>query len=194
MHLTPEQENDLIEELREPLERFAGAFCAKYNGGSPVDYDDAVQECVIVLLGHIRSVESMDKLAPLPFRDMHHAMCVHALGYLPVSVPRRTSNFTSMINSVQTGCSMEDLMEDGFDPEGGTENGYAEVDEKLSFDRFLRDLSDEDRMIVLCMMDARDATSASKALGMHKSTLSRKLAILKRKYLTDCIKIGGTAA
>lgn len=192
MQLSQEQEQRLIDEYQETLECFAASFCAKYNGGTRIDMDDAVQECIIVLLAHIRSVDSADHILPLPFRDMHHALCVHALGYLPLTVPRRTTNFSGVINTVQTANSLEDMIEDGFDVTGGCAGGYEEVDEMESFARFLDDLSDENRRIVQCMMRTKHASAASQVLGIHKSTLSRRLAKLKEKYLNDCK--GGTAA
>ena len=192
MQLSHEQEQRLIDEYQYALERFAASFCIKYNGGTRIDLDDALQECVIVFLSHIRSIDSMDRVLPLPFRDMHHALCVHALGCLPLTVPRRTTNFTGVINTVHTASSVEDMMEEGFDFTGGFAGGYAEVEERESFARFLKDISEEDRRIVLCMMTEKNATAASQALGLHKSTLSRRLARLKEKYLNDCK--GGTAA
>lgn len=192
MQLSQEQEQRLIDEYQDVLARFAAGFCAKYNGGTRIDLDDALQECIIVFLGHLRAVDSVDHILPIPFRDMHHALCVHALGCLPLSVPRRTTNFTGVINTVQTASSLEDMMEEGFDMTGGYAGGYAEVEERESFARFLSDLSDDDCRIVFGMMEAHHASDASKALGIHKSTLSRRLAKLKDKYLNDCK--GGTAA
>lgn len=194
MFLTQDQERTLIEQYYDTIKRYAFSFCAKYNGGKPLDPDDALQECIIVFLNHIRTAESEDKIMPLPFRDMQHALCVHALGNLPVSVPRRTSNFTAVINNIPAAGSLEDMLEEGFDVSGGLAGGYTEIEEKAAFERFLRDLSDEDRALIRHMANSVSISDASRAVGMNKSTLSRRLAVLKAKYLTDCNKMKGSVA
>lgn len=194
MHLTPDQEQNLIMEFYDVIKKYAANFCSKYNGGTPIDVDDATQECTVVFLNHIRSVDSADQIRPLPFRDMQHALCLHALGRLPVSVPRRTSNFTGVIKQVPTAGSLESMIEEGLDVSAGLAGGYTEVEEKASFDLFFHELSDEDRALIRCMANANSISEAGKALGVHKSTLSRRLAALKAKYLKDCKKIGGNVA
>ena len=194
MQLTPDQEQNLLSEFYDVLKTYAVSFCNRYNGGSPIDPDDALQECVIVFLKHIRKVDSEDLIRQLPFRDMQHALCVHALGRLPLSVPRRTTNFTSLINGVQTAGSFEDMLDGGFDVSGDFSGDYTEVEEKASFERFMSELSAEDLRLIHCMMSSKSISDAGKVLGVHKSTLSRRLAILKAKYLKDCKKIGGNVA
>ena len=191
MNLSPEQEQDLLSRYAALLMSVASKFYFRYNGKSKIDLDDCLQECRIVFLAHIRRVESEDQILPLPYRDFMHAMCVQVLGFLPTSVPRRTTGFRHTIENANDAGSVDAMMEEGFDVSAGLATGYAEVDESVSFGQFFSELTPYDQRILLSMLSNGRMADVAADLGVDKSTVSRHLAHLKRKYLADCKTMGG---
>lgn len=195
MNLSPEQENALLTEFQPVLMSVVLRFCDRYTGaGRALDVDDCLQECAIVFLRHIRMVADEEHIWPLPFLDFQNALCQLVLGAMPCSVPRRTAGFRRILNSFGESRSLDAMLEDGFDVTGGVPQSFSEVDEGVSFDQFLSGLSDQDREVVFAMLRCGSVTEAGADLGVHKSTVSRTLARLKKKYLADCDNMNGGSA
>ncbi|MBR4655780.1 MAG: sigma-70 family RNA polymerase sigma factor [Oscillospiraceae bacterium] len=195
MNLSPEQENALLTEFQPILMSVALRFCNRYSGaGRTLDVDDCLQECAIVFLRHIRMVADEEHICPLPFLDFQNALCKLVLGAMPCSVPRRTAGFRRMLTDFGESGSLDAMLEDGFDVTGGVPIDFSEVDERISFDRFLSEISEGDREIIDAMLRCGSVTGAGAELGVHKSTVSRTLARLKKKYLADCDNMNGGSA
>ena len=195
MNLSPEQENALLTEFQPVLMSVVLRFCDRYTGaGRALDVDDCLQECAIVFLRHIRMVEDEEHIWPLPFLDFQNALCRLVLGAMPCSVPRRTAGFRRILNSFGESRSLDAMLEDGFDVTGGVPQSFSEVDEGVSFGQFLSGLSDQDREVVFAMLRCGSVTEAGAELGVHKSTVSRTLARLKKQYLADCDNMNGGSA
>lgn len=195
MNLSPAKENELLIEYRPILMSVVLHFCDRYSGsGATLDVDDCFQECAIVFLRHIRMVEDEEHIWPLPVLDFQNALCRFVLGTMPCTVPLRTAGFRRVLNSFGEFRSIDAMLEDGFDITGGVPQSFSEVDEGVSFGQFLSGLSDQDREVVFAMLRCGSVTEAGAELGVHKSTVSRTLARLKKKYLADCDNMNGGSA
>ena len=195
MNLSTAQENAILSEYLPVLVSVSHRFCNRYTGYGRLDFEDCLQECCIVFLKHLRTVDTEEHIWPLPFRDFHHALCLLVLGTMPCSVPRRTAGFRAMLDNTGDAGSLDGMLENGIDVTGYLPSTFTEVDERLSFERFLAGLSDQDRAIVDAMMRCGSITEASQLLGVNKSTVSRNLARMKSQYLADCTSMnGGNAA
>lgn len=197
MLLTSLQEESLIRKYYGLLFSIASRFYYKTSVTHKFDLEDYVQECVMVFLGHIRSVDSEEKVLPLPTRNMLHAMCVLALGEFPVTVPKRTTDFSRMLSTFRNEVSIDKLMESKAEPAdeapdtewdiGDTASSdYADVDEMLSYEAFANRLKPEDRDILNAMTNSATMKEVAELFHMDKSTLSRKISRLRKKYLSEC--------
>ena len=187
MLLTPQQEESMIREYYGLLFSIANKFFSRNSAARKLDLEDYVQECVVVFLGHIRSVDSKEKVLPLPMRSMHHAMCLLILGELPVTVPGKTTDFSKMVSIFKNAGSVDEMMENGWDPGGAVSLDYAAVDEMLSYEAFLNRQKPEDREILNAMAVSATMKEVAELLHMDKSTVSRKIRCLREKYLSECL-------
>lgn len=186
MQLTKEQEQEIVSSYYGLLYTIAKRFYSKAAEARKLDLEDYVQECLIVFLRHIRAVVDESQIFPLPSREMRHAMCVLALGELPVSVPDRTTDFSKLVSQYQSGDSLDELAELGWDPGGSVASEYSEVDERLSYEAFFAKQSPKDQQLLVAMTKHRTAKEAAAELGVNASTVCRRVAQLKSKYLLEC--------
>lgn len=195
MILTHDQEQALLTKYSSTISAIAWSYYARYCGNRRVEFDDVLQECLLVFLKHIRRIDSMDHLQPLPYRDFLHAVCAQIMAGLPASVPKRTTDFRRIMQTVGDGGSLDALMEDNFDIADPVAAGYSDVIELASLEKFLSEISEEDTELIMAMKSAGGSmTIAAERLGVNRSTISRKLAPLRKKYLRDCKKMGGNVA
>ncbi len=186
MLLTPQQEESMIQKYYGLLFSIASRFFNRNSAAHKFDLEDYVQECIMVFLGHIRSVDSEEKVLPLPMRNMHHAMCVLVLGELPVTVPGRTADFSRMVGTFKNAGSVDEMMENGWDPGGTVSLDYSAVDERVSYEAFLSRQKPEDVRILDAMANSATMKEVAELLHMDKSTVSRKVKGLREKYLSEC--------
>ena len=186
MLLTPLQEESLIREYYGLLFSIASRFFNRNSASHKFSLEDYVQECIIVFLGHIRSVDSEEKVLPLPTKSMHHAMCLLVLDELPVTVHGRTTDFSRMVGTFENAGSVDEMMETGWDPGGTVSLDYSAVDEKVSYEAFLSRQKPEDVRILNTMANSATMKEVAELLHMDKSTVSRKVKDLREKYLSEC--------
>lgn len=180
MKLTADQERDILAEYTGKLSAIANKFCR----GKSTSAEDCLQELYIVFLKHIRQAETAEEIACLPMMDFKHAMCKQVLNNLPVSVPMRTTEFKRIMETIQTAGDFEEITGDQIIL-AGTDAGYAEADERISFDTMWRELSAGDRETVTAMIETGSVTETARALGVNKSTVSRNLKRIRKTYLAE---------
>ena len=104
MLLTPEMENQLVEQNLPKIYRAVDNFMSRCNNVdyAPVQipYDDCVQEVSIAFLKYVRRCESADQLEKFPWYDALHALSEFVLRCQPVNVPISTKKFSSLIHSI----------------------------------------------------------------------------------------------
>ena len=188
MQLSRKQENEIVDQFRDLLRSISNRFYYVYNRreNRRFDMDDCFQEILIVFLKHLRRIESMENIYPLPFRDFKNAVCALVLRGLSVSVPRRTTDFTKLTNRVQDAGSVDEMLDSGSDFDGGFDMGYAEVEEKMAIESFMSHLSPEERDFLAICASCNTSAEAADVLGVHRSTVGRRLDALKGKYLAEC--------
>ena len=188
MRLTQDQEAELLRRYDGILRSVAARYYRKYYNSysGRFDFDDLLQEITIVFLKHIRDVDSEEKIWPIPTRDFMHAVCMQVLGSLPVSVPRRTTSFSSIVREHSDCASLDEICENGYELPGKTDHRYDDVVESMAFGQFYGEITPEDRRLLRVMARSGSATRAGEVLGIHRSSVARKLAPLKKKYLNDC--------
>ena len=192
MQLTNDQETLLLGQYSGFLRRVAYRYYYLFGGSGKyvIDFEDILQEVQIVFLKHLRAVESVEKISPLPMNDFRHAVCLHVLGKLPVSVPRRTSNFRSVVKTYERMPSLDKMMEDGWDISGSHDGSFEEVEENSVFHGFMSRIPPEDAKFLAAYAASHSLADAGAAVGVSKSTASRKLRELKQKYIEDTRKTG----
>lgn len=173
MELSADQEREIIQRYGDQLKMIAKKFCR----GRSTSEEDCLQELYIVFLKHIRKAERAEDIAVLPMMDFKHTMCKQVLSNLPVTVPMRTGDFRRRIESIRPAEDLKDI--------AGTEPGYSEAEERVSFAEMLRGLSDRDRMIIETMLSTGTMTETARALGVNKSTVSRSLKRIRETYITE---------
>lgn len=188
MQLSSEQENAYLSRYAHTLRTFTTGFCARFVGYGRLDAEDCFQEVCIAFLAHLRRVDSEEDVLPLPFYDFRHALCVAALSSMPCSAPKRTTSFSKMFTNHAYADSVDFLMENGEDITGQVAGEYGDVDEKLSFSKFLSEITPDEQKMLSAMAETGSMVEAGRLLGVHKSTVSRRLSALKSKYLEDCKK------
>lgn len=186
MVLSREQENSYLAEFYPTLRAYAISFCCRFISFGKLDLDDCIQELSIVLLAHIRSIDSEENLFPLPFRDFRHALCLLVLNAMPCTVPKRTVGFKEKLAQYGFSDSVDDLFERGVDFGDSSHLKYDEIDERLSFQQFLGEINDMDAEYIRQMSNTGSMTDSASILGVNRSTVSRRLSSLKQKYLSDC--------
>lgn len=188
MNLTADQEAKIVSDFYDVLRQISSRFYYVYNRrlNRRFDQDDCFQEILMVFLRHIRRVDAMEHICPLPFRDFKNAVCVLVMGGLPLSVPRRTSDFGRMTKEIKEAGSVDEMKDSGIDFDGGLDPGYVEAEEKLALEQFMTLLPQQDREFLSVFSACDTASQAAAVMGVHQSTVGRKLAALKFKYRSEC--------
>ena len=176
MKLSADQERDILEEYTGKLSAIAKKFCR----GKGTSAEDCLQELYIIFLKHIRQAEMAEDIARLPMMDFKHAMCIQVLRNLPVSVPMRTTDFKRITETIQTAGEWEEQI-----ILAGTDAGYSEAEERISFNTMWRELSAGDRETVSAMIETGSVKETARALGVNRSTVSRRLKRMRERYLTE---------
>jgi RNA polymerase sigma factor (sigma-70 family) len=191
MTLTPAEEGRLVSQYAAELRRISMPLYRTYRNkyGVGVTFDDVYQEVLIEFLYHIRNIESEDQIYPLPYFKFRLAVCRIIMRSLPVTVPIRTTDFSKRIREYSTCCSIDDMIERGYDFSGGIDRTYSEVNERVSFQKFLDECSYNDANILIAYRDLGNMAEVGKRLNINKSTVSRTIERLKKKYLADCRKM-----
>ena len=182
MKLSADQERDIIQQYTGRLRAIAEKFCR----GRSTSAEDCLQELYIIFLKHIRMAETAEDIARLPMMDFKHAMCEQVLNNLPVSVPKRTADFTAKAQAFIPAGSVEAMREAGRDFSAGDDNGYTETEERLSFETMWSNLTEGDRDTLTAMLSAGNMTATAQQLGVHKATVSRNLRRIRESYIAEC--------
>ena len=147
------------------------------NNSKLANEEDLYQECMLVLIQHLRSTESLENYNP-PIRDMINAMCRYTLGEQVVFVPKRTSDYTDRINTVYKAVdySFVDLDEDK------RENTTENVVMHMFFRDFISSLSGQDLEIVRLKLDGYRNREVAQKLGISDVNVTRKLKRIRVQY------------
>ena len=183
MKLTSEQEAQLIERydsyLWKIIHRFKGRD--KKNGfhrGGYQNLEDLHSECVLVFLNHIRSSETIEDFKKLPSFELLQAMCKYVLGEQVVSYPRRTSNFSSVMETVPCKVDDELLKKEATmvcDP-------FADVLDRIAFEEYFQSLSKEKQDVMTMKLKGFQNREIARKLNVSDSTVSRIMKALQQSY------------
>ncbi len=177
MELTAYQEEALVRQYDKVVWQTVHRFSRKMNGGYK-NKEDLHSECMIVLIQHFRSCESMEQIRKIPFRDMIHAMCNYVLGEQAVAYPKRTTNFKHVIDAADAKVEFtEGHLEKSFrqDPIGDS------VD-RIAFGEYVDTLSPQDQKIIAMKLRNYKNREIAETLGMTDVMVTRSLRRLLKRY------------
>ena len=183
MHLTPDQEAKLIEDNMVKIYRAVDNFTAK-AGSSPVsiDTEDFVSEVVIVFIKHIRSCETMEQINKFPWYDAMNAMSKLVLTLQPMTVPKKTKNFSKMIHMMPYTVSFDLLMSNGIDVDGLSRHWVEDKDLQMDFDDFMAEQDGSMNRIAAMKLSGMKQKKIASQFGVSEMAISKKFSKLRENY------------
>ena len=180
MKLDAYQEEQLIEKYDRLLWSIVHKFKRKMRKGFNNE-EDLHSECVLVLIQHIRSCNTMDEIKKIPVLTMTNAMCRYVLGEQILSYPRRTANFHNVMNKVNSKADYADVDKD----ESKRCDPTNDVIDGIDFKDFVNHLSQDDKKIIV--MKLRGHTNREIANDLNVSDVAMTRAIKKLRKFYDLI-------
>ena len=183
MHLTPEQEAQLLEDNKKKIYRAVDNFTAR-GSKSPVsiDTEDFVSEVTIVFLKHIRSCETMEQINRFPWHDAMHAMSELVLSFQPISVPKDTERFSSLIRSMPSTVSYEVMAVNGLDVDGMARHWVEDKELQMDFDDFMSTQDGAMRRLAAMKISGMNQRIVASQFGVSEPAISKKIHKLKQNY------------
>ena len=183
MVLTQDQEAKLIEENMVKIYRAVDNFTAKARGSIvSIDTDDFVSEVTIVFLNHIRACETMDQVNKFPWYDAMNAMSRLVLTFQPMSVPKRTVQFSQLIHQMPQTVSYEMMAVQGLDVDGMARHWVEDKETQMDFDDFMATQDDSYRRIAAMKIYGAKQREIASQFGVNEQAIANKLSRLKKNY------------
>lgn len=177
MNLTSCQEEQLIQQYDRLLWSIVHRFKRRNYGGYD-NREDLHSECVIVLLRHIRSCETMNDVKRIPIRDMINAMCRFVLGEQAVTYPQRTTDFSKIIKKAPHKTDYIAVDRDS----GQRRESLDDALDEIAFRDYLSTLSAQDRRIIQMKLEGKRNRDVAQAFGVTDVVITRTLKRLRKNY------------
>lgn len=183
MQLTPEREAELIELNMPKIYRAADNFTMRCKDPCVrLSYDDMVQQGAMAFLLYIRRCESEEQLNVFPWYDVIHAMCIHVLNSQPFSVPKCTSKFSQLINSIPKTISFEVAVCKGLEVDGMSKQWVSDKDTQIDFDDFMSAQDESIRRIASMKVYGMSNRKIGAQFGVSDVAISKRLDRLHKKF------------
>ena len=177
MKLDAYQEEQLIEKYDRLLWSIVHKFKRKMRKGFNNE-DDLHSECVLVLIQHIRSCNTMDEIKKIPVLTMTNAMCRYVLGEQVLSYPRRTSNFKNVMERMNGKVDYAEVDKDktkGYDPTN-------DAIDLIAFRDFFMNLSPTDQKIIVMKLKSHTNREIANDLNVSDVAMTRAIKKLRKFY------------
>lgn len=183
MQLSPEREAELIELNMPKIYRAADNFTMRCKDPSvSFSYDDMVQQGAMAFLLYIRRCETEEQLKVFPWYDAIHAMCIQVLNSQPFGVPKSTSKFSQLINSIPKTISYEVAVCKGLEVDGMSKHWVPDKDTQIDFDDFMSAQDESTRRIASMKVYGMSNRKIGAQFGVSDVAISKKLDRLHKKF------------
>ena len=183
MHLSPEREAELMELNLPKIYRAADNFTMRCKSPSvQFSYDDMVQQGAEAFLRYIRRCDSEEQLKVFPWYDAIHAMCIQVLNSQPLGVPKCTTRFSQLINSLPKTISYEVMVSKGIEIDGMSKHWVPDKETQIDFDDFMATQDESvQRMASMRFYGMSDRKIAAQ-FGVCDHTVNDRLNKLYQNY------------
>ena len=182
MQLSPEREAELMELNMPKIYRAADNFTMRCKDPSvQFSYDDMVQQGAMAFLLYIRRCDNEEQLKTFPWYDAIHAMCVQVLNSQPFSVPKRTSKFSQLINSIPKTISYEVAVSKGLEVDGMSKHWVPDKETQMDFDDFMSSQDESTRRIASMKVYGMSNRKIGAQFGVSDVAISKRLDRLHKK-------------
>ena len=176
MQLTPEREAELMELNMPKIYRAADNFTMRFKDPSvEFCYEDMVQQGAMAFLLYMRKCETEEDLKRFPWYDAIHAMCIHVLNSQPFSVPKRTENFSKLINSLPKTISYEVAVSNGLNVDGMSKHWVLDKDTQIDFDDFMSSQDESMRRIASMKVYGMSNRKIGAQFGVSHVAIGKKI-------------------
>ena len=184
MNLSPEREAQLIEENMPKIYRAVDNYRFRCKSGEAVcvDYSDFVQEVTIVFLNHIRKCNTEEEIDKFPWYDAMHAMSEYVLLSQPLSVPKSTKQFSTVINSIPHTVSYEVCVSNGMDVDGMSKHWVPDKETEIDFNAFMAEQGENIQRIAAMRIYGMTIRDIAAQFGVAKNAIDKKIKRLREKY------------
>lgn len=185
MLLTPEQEQQLIEENMPKIYRAVDNFTARCSAdeSSRVPYEDFVQEVMLSFLKYIRKCKSEKELQKFPWNTATGAMRDLVLVYQPVACPSSPHRFSEIIHSMPRTISIDAIQAtNGVDVDGMSKHWVDDKDTQIDFDVFMDGQTENLRRVASMRVYGMNVKQIAEQCGVSRVVIHRRLNKLSDEY------------
>lgn len=183
MVLSPEQEQQIIEENMVKIYRAVDNFTARHSSDiARVPYDDFVQEVSMAFLLYIRKCESMDDIAVFPWYTAMNAMRNAVFAFQPMSCEKSPHRFNQIIHSMPVTVSSDVLVSSLTDVDGMSKHWVEDKETMLDFERFMDMYDEGTKRLASMRYGGMKLSEIAEQYGVDKSTVFRRIGRLAEEY------------
>lgn len=184
MLLTPEQEQQLIEENMPKIYRAVDNFMGRCSAQViRIPYEDFVQETSIVFLKHIRKCETPEDTAKFPWYDAMCAMRNLVALCQPMKARNVSQNFSEIIHNMPKTVSLDDILANtGAEVNGMSKHWVDDKDTQMDFDIFMDNQSENTRRIASMRVYGMTLREIGAQCGVTAVAIKKRLDRLNEDY------------
>lgn len=185
MQLSPERENQLIEQNMPLIRKVVDKFMARRSRNAPVKIErvDFIQEVSIVFLNYIRKCETEEDMARFPWKDSENAMARLVLSSQHITVPSNSTRlFSKLIGELPETVSYELLTEDGIGVDGMSMKWVSDAETEVDLEAFLNTRSESMRRIVNMYMHGVSMSDIADELGCCRQNVYQIMDKFSKEY------------
>lgn len=183
MRLSPEREAELMEKNMPKIYRAADNFTMRCKDPSAeFSYDDMVQQGAMAFLLYMRRCETEEELNRFPWYDAIHSMCIHVLNSQPFGVPKNTSRFSQLLNSIPKTISYEVAVNQGLEVDGMSRHWVPDKETQMDFDDFMSTQDESTRRIASMKVYGMTNRKIGAQFGVSDVAIGKRLDRLHKEY------------
>lgn len=183
MLLTPEQEQELIEENMPKIYRAVDNFTARCTTDViGIPYDDFVQEVAIAFLLYVRKCNKAEDLHKFPWFSAMGAMRSAVLRFQPMSCDNAPHRFKEIIHSMPSTVSLEILASSLTETNGMAKHWVDDKETMLDFETFMDGYDENTKRLASMKYGGMNLSEIAKQYGVSASTIMRRIRRLAEDY------------
>lgn len=183
MNLTPEQEQQIIEENMPKIYRSVDNFTARCRSKHvSIPYDEFVQDVSIAFLLYIRKCETMEQINRFPWFTAMSAMRKTVYDFQPMKCTHSDHRFREIIHSMPQTISIDCLAKASLDVNGMSKHWVDDKDTMMDFESFMDACDENTRRLIAMRYGGMTLKELANQYGVNKSTVMRRIRKLADEY------------
>lgn len=183
MVLSPEQEQQIIEENMPKIYRAVDNFTARHSSDiARVPYDEFVQEVSLAFLLYIRKCETIEEINRFPWYTAMSAMRDAVMAFQPMSCPKSSHRFSEIIHGMPVTVSSDVLASAVIEVNGMSKHWVDDKETMLDFELFMDTYDENTKRLASMRYGGMTLKEVADQYGVNKSTVLRRIRRLEKEY------------